>query len=891
MIESTTMWHLLSADDTLEKLRTNAEKGLSQVQADARLEQEGMNVLPQGKEKHWWNFLLRQLKSPLVYILLLGALLSAWLGEWIDVSVIILAVLVNVAVGFWQEYRSSHILEKLSAIIQVKTYVLRDGAPREIDAEFLVPGDIVVLKAGNKVPADCRIVSCRHLEINEALLTGESEPVHKISEPLKDADIPLGDRKNMGYMGAIIVSGEGTGIVVETGANSEIGKIALLTQKTEDDPTPLQVRIGRLGQTIAIFVAVSAFLILIIGLVRHHPFHEMIITAIAVAVAAIPEGLPASISIILAISAQRIATRKGVVRHLLAAETLGSASVICSDKTGTMTLGEMHVKNMIVYGNETRALTNIALSNEAVVEYTEGKPHATGETTDIAKMQAFLDSGVSYDALLREQPRISLLPFDSLIRYIASLHSNKQKYTLYVSGAPETVLALSSDMLENGVKNKLSKDKRAELEKTYLEHANNGYRMLGLAERTYTKQTLGENTDLEEEAARQHIVQKLSFVGFVAIRDPIREDVPQALATAREAGIRSIMLTGDHKLTALAIGKDIGLSSGGPLTALEGHEIDLMSDEEFSEKIAHVQIFARVNPAHKMRIIDALQACGEVVAMTGDGVNDAPALKAADIGIAVNSGTDVAKEASDLILLDDSYSTIVTAIRHGRIAFDNIRKVTVFLLGGSFTELILVMFPLLFKMPLPVTAVMILWTNLVEDTLPNVALAFEPGEEDIMRRPPIKRDISILDAESNIIIFVVGITTDIILLSLFMILQKMAILPLDHIQTLVFLAMGLDAFFCIFALKSLRKPIWRCNIFSNMYLIGATVIGVGLMVAAVYVPVLNKIVGTARLEFWYWGIILILGIIEIAGIEIAKWWFFYRKGVRNEDLGVQTSSL
>ncbi len=870
------MWHLLSADEALRKVDTARDTGLTQTEAVQRLAQQGKNVLPKGKEQHWWNFLLRQFKSPLVYILLMGAMLSAWLGEWVDVTIIIIAVLVNVAVGFWQEYRSSNILEKLRAIIQVKTYVVRNAAAHEVDAEDLVPGDIVLLKAGNKVPADCRIIFCKHLEINEALLTGESAPVHKISESLADADMPLGDRKNMAYMGAIIVSGEGTGVVVETGSNTEIGKIALLTQKTDDDPTPLQVRIGRLGQVVALFVAVSAVIIVIVGLIRSHPFHEIIITAIAVAVAAIPEGLPAAISIVLAVSAQRIANRKGVVRHLVAAETLGSASVICSDKTGTMTLGEMHVKNLIVYGNEPRALTNLALSNEAIIEYDDNKPRVSGETTDIAKMQAFLDSGISYSALLRELPRVSLLPFDSLVRYIASLHQSKDKFVVFVSGAPEIVLALSSDMLEGGKKKKITKEKRAELEHTYLEQASNGYRMLGLAERTYTKRTIGENTDLEEETTRKRLVQKLSFVGFVAIRDPIREDVPQALATAREAGVRSIMLTGDHKLTALAIGKEIGLSSGDEKDVLEGHDIDALNDEEFAERIAHVNIFARVNPAHKMRIVDALQARGEVVAMTGDGVNDAPALKAADIGIAINSGTDVAKEASDLILLNDSYSTIVVAIRHGRIAFDNIRKVTVFLLGGSFTELILVMAPLLLKMPVPVTAAMLLWTNLVEDTLPNIALSFEPGDEDIMRRPPIKRDVSIMDAESKVIIFVVGITTDFILLGLYIFLEYMTNLPRAEINTLVFAALGLDSFFCIFALKSLRKPIYRCDLFSNMYLWAATVIGVGLMLAAIYVPFLNTILGTAQLEFWYWGIILILGAIEIIGIEIAKWWFFWR---------------
>lgn len=881
------MWHLLSSEETLRKLRTKKETGLSHTEAVERGVREGKNVLPAGKEKHWWVFLIRQFKSPLVYILLLGAILSAWLGEWVDVGVIVLAVLANVAVGFWQEYRSSNILEKLRAIIQVRTVVIRDGAAHDMDAEELVPGDIVLLKSGNKVPADARILSCRHLEINEALLTGESSPVHKVSDPLQNPDIPLGDRRNMAYMGSIIVNGEGTAVVVEIGAQSEIGKIALLTQKTEDDPTPLQERIGRLGQMIALFIGVSAVIIVIIGMLRHHSFHEMIITAIAVSVAAIPEGLPAAISIVLAVSAQRIANRKGVVRHLVAAETLGSASVICSDKTGTITLGEMHVKNLIAYGNDPRALVNLALSNEALVEFQNGITHVSGETTDIAKMQAFLDSGRNYTELLRDLPRISILPFDTLIGYIASLHRNKSKYMLFLSGAPETILKLSSDMLEGGKKKKLTKEKRLELEATYLDLAKNGYRMLALADKTYTKQNIGENTDLEEKATRERLVQKLSFVGFVAIRDPIREDVPQALATAKAAGIRSIMLTGDHKLTAQAIGKEIGLD-GTSSTILEGSEIDAMSDEEFAEKIAYIEIFARVNPTHKMRIVDALQARGDVVAMTGDGVNDAPALKAADIGIAVNSGTDVAKEASDLILLNDSYSVIVTAIRHGRIAFDNIRKVTVFLLAGSFTELLLIMVPLLFEIPLPVTAVMILWTNLVEDTLPNVALSFEPGEEDIMERPPLKRDDSILDRESKVIIFGVGIITDLILLGLFVFFYKMTSLPFNHIQTLVFAGLGLDAFSNVFPMKSLRKPIWRINIFSNPSLVVASIIGIGLMVAAIYVPFLNRILGTVPLAPWYWGIILFLQFLEILGIELVKWWYFGRKEKRGMGPAAQT---
>lgn len=873
------MWYKLSLDEVLKQLDADKQLGLNQSVATKRLEEYGENVLPRGKKVTWLQFLLRQFKSPLIYILLIGAVLTIYIKEWIDMTVILLAVVVNVAVGFWQEFRSNNILEKLKAVVQTSALVIRDGGIHEINSELLVPGDLIILKAGNKVPADARIINAHRLEVNESILTGEASPVGKDLIEI-NTDEQIGDRRNMVHMGTLIARGEGKAIVVATGKNTAFGEIALMTQQTEEEPTPLQIRMGKLGSLIAVLVGVATVIIFIVGIIEGHSFAEMFTTAIAVAVAAIPEGLPAAISIVLAVGAQKILKRKGVVKRLVATEALGSASVICTDKTGTLTEGKMVIKKLITEGDIKDALNILSLANEAVIEKIKGSSVVRGETTDKAKLEYFLENDGNLDDLLIKFKRISLLTFNPSLKYIASLHKDTDKgsYKLFANGAPEVLLRLSSFYInKEGKVVELTDKDREELHKEYEKIADGGYRVLGLAQRVFEEIEDGVNKDLEDESTRNALISQLVFVGYAAIRDPIRDDVKTSIQQARKAGIRIIMMTGDHLLTARAIGGDLGFSKAKD-AVFEGKIVETLSDEELQKLVGHAEIFARVNPEHKMRIINALQKNGEVVAMTGDGINDAPALKSSDIGIAVGSGTDIAKAASDLILLDDSFSIIVSSIRQGRIAFDNIRKVTVFLLAGSFTELILIMSALIFRLPfLPVTAVMILWTNLVEDSLPNVALSFEPGEKGVMNRPPLHKNEPVLDAESKIIVFAVGIFTDMVLLGVFLYFFYIVNLEQLHLQTLIFAALGLDTFFYIFSIKNLKEHIWSYNIFSNKYLIGATIIGVGLMLAAIYVPILNTLLGTVPLGTTDWLIILAIGIIEILGVEFAKWLFFFRK--------------
>ncbi|MCI0566540.1 HAD-IC family P-type ATPase, partial [bacterium] len=861
------MWYQWKLEDILDDLESNAETGLSASLAEKKLREFGRNALPEGGKKSWLYFLLSQFKSPLVYILLIGAVLTFVLREWIDMAIILIAVLVNVLVGFWQEFKSNTILSKLKEVVSEKAYVIRDGATREIDAHDVVPGDIITLHAGMKIPADARLISAAHLRIDESLLTGESAEVKKEARDITE-ERSIGDRFNMVHMGTIVAAGEGKAIVVTTGEDTELGKIAALTQAAEDEPTPLQLRMDSLGRVIAVFVGVAAVVIFVVGLFEGHSINEMFTTAIAVAVAAIPEGMPAAISIVLAVSAQRILRKKGVIKQLVAGETLGSASVICCDKTGTLTEGKMKVKKIICEGAESRALLIMGIANEAIAEETLEGLVFRGETTDRAKLEAFLAgyadrtsharSGMEIlqDAYQRF-PKVSFYPFDSVQKFIASLHKDIERggYRLFVSGAPEVILDLSNGKIDGeGKKTALTKKAGDELRRIYEDLARQGYRLIALGEKSIARLPSGtdeQNTDLFDEATRKNIVNGLSFAGFAVISDPVRHDVKESIALARRAGIRTIMLTGDHLFTARAIGMELGFPTGTD-EIMEGSRIENMDDESLSAVVGRVSIFARVSPEHKMRIVSALERRGEVVAMTGDGVNDAPALKSADIGIALGDGTDIAKAASELVLLDNSFTVIVSAIREGRIAFDNIRKVVVSLLAGSFTELILIMGALFLKVPLPVTAAQMLWTNLVEDTLPNIALSFEPGEKGIMDRKPFKKNEPVLDGESKTIIFIIGIFTDVLLLLLFLFLYHKTEMEIGHIQTLIFAVLGLDTTFYVFSIKSLRTPIWKYNILDNHLLLYAALTSVVVIVAAVHLPILNAFLGTIPLSPLEW---------------------------------------
>jgi len=863
-------WHDRPLQKIAREFSSDTEVGLTKADAQKRLAEEGENIIPRRASESWFILLIRQLRSPLVYILLIGAGLTAFLSDWIDMAVILAAVAINIAVGFVQEYRSNHILESLRKAVRTVAIVIREGNYLEIDARFVVPGDIVVLKQGWRVPADARLITARNLEVDESTLTGESTNIHKEPLPALDKSAALGDRRNMVFMGTTVEHGSGRAIVVATGAHSVFGDIALATQEVVDDPTPLQQRMKGLGTWLSIFVGAISVVIFTIGIVEGHTIEEMFTTAIAVAVAAIPEGLPAAISIVLAISAERILKKRGVVKRLVAAETLGSASVICTDKTGTLTEGKMRVEKIITSGDEREISSALALANEAIIERSEEKRVIRGETTDCAKMQKFFDDGGDLDKLLTRLPRTGFLPFDPVKKYLVSLHSGGPNTSrIYVSGSPEALLRLSSHIASHDTPVLLDTAKKDAFIASYEKFATEGYRVIAFARKdTPTSvDNIVEGATIKDDYARG-----FTLLGLAILRDPIREDVRESVTTARHAGIRTVMLTGDHILTARSIGAELGFATHKG-AAIEGAAIEDLTDAELDILVGKTSIYARVSPEHKLRVVSALKRTGNVVAMTGDGVNDAPAIKSADIGIAVDAGTDIAKSASDLILLDNSFSVIVSAIKEGRIAFDNIRKVTVFLLAGSFTEVIMVLASLILHVPLPVTAAQILWTNLVADTFPNVALSFEPGENDVMRRKPKKKHEPLLDAEAKVIIYIVGILTDLILLSVFLVLLNVSAFDITRIRTIVFATLGLSTFFYVFSVKSLRKPLYKIDILSNTKLVWATLVAFGTMVAAIYVPLLNTVVKTVPLHTLDWAIVIGLGLIEIIAIEIAKWWF------------------
>ena len=845
-------FYQFSGAEVLKSFATSPE-GLSDEEARKRLKKYGPNELLREKGFRLLGFLVSQFKSPLVYILLIAGALSFWIKEFFDTAIILTAVAVNVGIGFYQEYSSSQILEKLSARVRVTARVRRGGEVRELDSSELVPGDVILIKNGMKIPADARLFSVKELFTDEALLTGESSPVKKNIEKIS-AEVPTAERKNMLFAGTSAEKGEGEAVVTATGKSTQIGEIAELTQKSHEDQTPLQERIARLGNFLSVIVLLAALIIVGVGVWEEFEFYQIFVTAVAVAVAAIPEGLPAAIAVILAISSKNIFQNNGLVKKLLAAETLGSVSVLLADKTGTLTEGRMKVEKIISKAASDRTLLALALANEALVE----RGVVKGEATDQAKLEAFLDKGFDLKKILETLPRINFLPFDSSRKFLASFHTGR----VFVSGAPEIVLSLSRDFPE-----------KEEMRREFEELAKRGFRVIAAAEEDLP--LAPEAVSGKGEVELQRLVKNLTFLGLAVIRDPIRKEVKAAIAEVRGAGVRTIMFTGDHRLTAVTVGEELGFRTAAE-NVLEGTELDKISDEELRKKVGAIEIFARVDPKHKMRIAKAWKERGEAVAVTGDGINDAPALKFADIGIALNSGTDVTKEAADLVLVENSLATIVSAIRFGRAAFDNIRKVTIFLLSGSFTEIILILGALILRIPLPLTAAQILWTNLVEDGLPNFALAFEGADKNIMKRKPIKRAEPILDKKSRALAFAYGAITDLVLLAVFWLFLEFSKLPLEYVRTFIFAALGTDSLMYVFSLKSLDRPIFKTELWSNRYLLAAVALGFLMMGLAIYLPALNLVLKTTPLAPQHLVAIFVLGIFKIGLVELIKW-FYNRK--------------
>ena len=869
----------------ISDLNVDINKGLSEKEVQKKQKIIGKNKLPEHKPTSVFVIFLSQFKGIFTIILFIAALISFLLHEYTDTGVILASVLLNVGIGFFQENKAKKTIESLKKMIVIQAKILRESKERIIDASELVPGDIIFLDSGDKVPADARIIESEDFQVNEMALTGESMPVKKDANILLDKKTSLGDRKNMVYMGTVVTAGKARAVIVSTGINTEIGKISKLVVDAKEEDTPLQVRMRKLSMQITILIAICLVLIMGYGVFTGRSLSEMFIFAVAMAIAAIPEGLIVAVTVILALGMRKILKKKALVRELLATETLGSTTVICTDKTGTITSGKMVVDKIVTPikdfdKNQLGKVKDVGLEsilkigmlcNDAHYGDISGSPEKWeifGDPTEIALVKAAGKAGFRKNDLLKNRKKITEIPFDSYLKYMAVAYKNLEnnKIEIYIKGSAERLADRSSHICKE--KNcSLTDENKNDVLKTNEDLSSKAYRVLAFA---YKELNISEeDLDLKEEVKKD-----LIFTGLVGIRDPIRPGVKDAIKLCQRAGIKIKMITGDHKLTAKAIAAEVGINASDA-DIVSGEEFDQMNSKQLDLKIPKTLIFARVAPKHKLLIIDTLQRKGEVVAMTGDGINDAPALKSADIGIAMGTGTEAAKETSDIILLDDNFKTIERAVEEGRALFDNIKKVTLYLLSDSFTEILLVGGSMLLGLPLPLTAVQILWVNLVEDGMPDFALTFEKKEKGIMNDPPRKLKEPILDKEMKILIFGVGIITDVVLFALFYYLLK-STGDMTYARTMVFAALGVDSLFYVFSCRSLRRTLWQMNPFSNKLLNLAVLFGFSMLIVSLYVPFFQNVLDTVPLSVNDWLILLAIGVFEIIAIEMVKYWFIVK---------------
>ncbi len=835
--------------------------GLSLKEAGEKLKKLGPNELAKPPGLSNFKLLLSQLKSPLIYILIFAGLVTFLLREWTDTIVIFAAVAINAILGFWQERKAQKSLEALRSLLTPQATVIRNGKQQVVEVSKIVPGDLVVLTIGTRIPADGVLLEATDFSINEAILTGESMPVTKHQIPSTKLQTIINDRnfkfkkENQAFMGTTVVTGIAKMLVTKTGMETAMGKIGKTLEAVEEEKTPLQEQLGKLARTLAIVVGVIAFFLFITGEFLGYEFLEMFTISVAVAVAAIPEGLVVTLTVILALGMQRILKRKAVVRKLLAAETLGSVSVICADKTGTLTEGELQVVEddftdqelgikAAILCNDMRDPLEVAMMDWALRQGFGGELSRTAQGKQEKLGQKKIQD---------QYPRLDEMPFSPQTKIIATLHPG----LLLVSGAPEVVLC----------KCKGQRAKGKVWERKFDEYGEKGYRLVGFAyKRAHRAKSKVHSSDLKD----------LDWLGILVYEDPVREGVKPALKECQQSGIKIKVITGDYTSTALAVLKQLDLKIDPKTQVMEGKELEKIPKSELKRRVEDLILFTRTDPEQKLKIVEALKENGEVVAMMGDGVNDAPAIKEADIGIVVGEASDVAKETAEIVLLDSEFSTIIHAIEEGRAIFENIKKVVLYLLSDSFTEVVLIAGSIFLGLPLPVTAAQILWVNLVEDTLPGIALAFEPGEKEVMDEPPRARGAPIIDQELKVLIFIIGILTDLILLTLFVWLNQ-GFLHLHFIQTVIFVALGIDSLFYVFACRSLRKSIFQMDFFANKVLIFSVFIGIIMLLVAVYLPPFQVLLKTHPLGLKEWLFLLGLGILNLSAIEGTKWIFIIKR--------------
>ena len=875
-------WHLLDAGTVAARLGTSLEAGLDRAEAARRLARHGPNLLRAQPFRGPLSILLDQFADVMIGLLVAAAVVSGAIGEVVDTIAILAIVVLNAVVGFVQEYRAERALQALRTMAAPHATVVRDGHAASLPAAELVPGDVVLLEAGAIVPADLRLVEAPQLHIEEAALTGESVPVEKGTEALTEAGLPLGDRTNMAYAGTFVTRGRGRGVVVGTGMATELGRIADLLSTTEETRTPLQHRLARLGRQLSVIAVAACVVVFALGVLRGEPPVLMLLTAVSLAVAAVPEALPAVVTIGLALGAQRMVRRNALIRRLPAVETLGSVTVICSDKTGTLTENRMRAEAFLLddegrrhaavpaaAGADARPepwrslLRAMALCNDADAEGAD----AVGDPTEVALALAAREAGLERPVLEARAPRIAELPFDPERKCMTTLHrlpdGDGGGVVAFTKGAPERVIGLCTARLtEAGPAPMDAARLLAEADRM----AADGLRVLAFARRDWPA--------LPDPVAPGTVERDLTFLGLVGLMDPPRPEAAQAVAECRSAGITPVMITGDHPLTARAIGVRVGILERDDAPVLTGLDMARLGPEALAQEVGRVRIYARVDPEQKIAIVEALQRQGEVVAMTGDGVNDAPALKRADIGVAMGrTGTDVSREASDMVLLDDNFASIVAAVREGRRIYDNIRKFVQFVLAGNLGEFLVLLVAPLLGLPIPLLPIHILWVNLVTDGMPGLALAVEPEEKGIMRRSPRPPGESIFARGLGVRILWIGVLIGALSLGT----QAFALANGSHWQTMVFTTLVFCQLFQAMAIRTERESVFAAGIGSNRAMLGAVLAGAALQLAVVYVPFLNGVMRTQPLTAFELAFCIAVPSQVFFAIEIEKW--LVRRGV------------
>jgi Ca2+-transporting ATPase len=820
----------------IEDLGVNILEGLSSEEALARLDKFGRNEFEEKKRKTRLQMFLAQLRNPMIYILFAAVLLSAALQEFGDSLIIVAIILLNGIIGMVQEAKAEDSLEALKKMSSPMALVRRDGNLVEVEAPTLVPGDVVILEAGRIIPADLLLTKTVNLKIEEAALTGESVPVEKDASFLSDTKVSIGDRLNQAYMSTNVAYGRGEGVVIGTGMSTEIGKIAKLISEGGESMTPLQKRLGDLGKLLGIVAVVLCVGLFGIAMIQSRDLFDMLLTAIALAVAAIPEGLPAVVTIVLALGVQRMVKVNTIVRKLPAVETLGSVSIVCSDKTGTLTQNKMTVTE--TYGNEVELIQGMALCTDASIQ----GDTRIGDPTELALVDIANDKGLTKDELEKKMPRINEQAFDSTRKMMTTVHRTQEgKIVAYTKGATDQILERCTHYLDGENLKAIDKAKITEIESVSKDMASRALRVLGLA------------IKYDDETATE---KDLVFVGLVGMIDPPRLEAKDAVQVFKEASITTIMVTGDHKDTALAIAKELNIAENDS-QCLTGDELDDLSQEDLNLRVMDYRIFARVSPEHKVMIVNAFKSQGHIVAMTGDGVNDAPSLQAADIGVAMGiSGTDVAKSAADMVLTDDNFATIEKAIEEGRNIYGNIRKSVLFLLSSNFGEIITMFVAILIGMAAPLKAIHILWVNLITDSLPGLALGVDPGNKDIMKDTPRNPQESLFANGGYFITFFFGTVIAAITLFAFIIAPGE---DLATAQTYAFTVLAVSQLFNAIGMRDLSKSVFKMNHFNNRMMIVAFFVGIGLQVLVTEIDFLNVLFETTHLTLQEW---LMLGAIS-----------------------------